>query len=493
MVKQPRLFSHKVLTLTRKKRWPLCALNTRNLPLPPPDATPYSFSSADALEALNSFHSLSAGGASGCRAAHIREAVASDRGNTLLGTMTRLINFLAAGKTPPTISPYLCGGNLFAAMKKTGGHRPIAVGETLRRWTAKCVAKKATLETANYLAPHQLGVGVKGGTEAAIHATSAIFHDNSIPDEDKWALQIDFQNAFNHISRAQMMEEIRQHCPKAAKWADTCYASPSHLFFGDKRLTSASGAQQGDPLASLFFSLVLQPLILKIREECPDLLLIFFLDDGTIVGRRRDLQKVFDLLSNEGPSFGLHLNPTKSSIRCGTNSHPDIDILDPLERGIPPSATAGFHLLRAPIGNIPFSRDAVEDRIRKIAEIFDHLHELNDAQTEFTLLRSCFSLPKLTYCLRTCDPGHLLPCYKTFDKIQAKSFSQLFGRPLDTNAMIQAFLPVKHGGVGLRSAGQHSSAAFIASNLQSRPILDKILPPHVTRRSLHNAFTLLQT
>ena len=146
-------------------------------PLPPPPVSPYFFNSEEVLAALHSFHSLSAAGPSGMRAAHFRDAVSSDRGNALLSTMTRLVNLLAAGKAPVFVAPYLCGGNLFAALKKSGGHRPIAVGESLRRWTAKCVARKATSDTASYLAPLQLGVGVKGGTEAIIHAASGLFND----------------------------------------------------------------------------------------------------------------------------------------------------------------------------------------------------------------------------------------------------------------------------------------------------------------------------
>ena len=53
-------------------------------------------------------------------------------------------------------------------------------------------------------------------------------------------------------------------------------------------------------------------------------------------------------------------------------------------------------------------------------------------------------------------------------------------------------LPVKLGGVGLRSAEQHSSAAFIASNIQSSQAVDKILSSNIARRSLHNTFSLLQ-
>ena len=124
--------------------------------LPPPPATPYTFNSAEVLNALHSFHTLSAGGPSSSRPAHFREAISSDRGNALLSTMTRIINLLSSGKAPRVITPFLAGGNLFAALKKTGGHRPIAVGETLRRWVAKCVAKKAVSDSAVFLAPNQL-------------------------------------------------------------------------------------------------------------------------------------------------------------------------------------------------------------------------------------------------------------------------------------------------------------------------------------------------
>ena len=69
----------------------------------------------------------------------------------------------------------------------------------------------------------------------------------------------------------------------------------------------------------------------------------------------------------------------------------EFDVADPLARGVPSAAPAGYHLLGAPVGDIPFSRDVVEERILKISEIFDRLPAIDDAQTEFALLRSCFS------------------------------------------------------------------------------------------------------
>ena len=211
-------------------------------PLPPPPAAPYSFTEAEVMEALNSFHSTSAGGPSGERPAHIKEAVNADRGENFLPTLTRLVNHLAAGRAPAAVTPYICGGNLFAALKKSGGHRPIAVGESLRRLTAKCVTRKATADAKDSLAPHQLGVGVKGGAEAIIHAVNAVFHDNNIADEEKWVLQVDFSNAFNGISREEMQERVREHCPKAAAWTETCYSTASHLFFNQTKISSPTGS-----------------------------------------------------------------------------------------------------------------------------------------------------------------------------------------------------------------------------------------------------------
>ena len=442
------------------------------------------------MEALLSFHSLSAGGPSGTRAAHIREAIGSDRGGTLLSTMTSIINNLAAGKVPSEVSPFLCGANLFAALKKSGGHRPVAVGETLRRWTAKCVTRKATADCEGYLTPNQLGVGVKCGAEAIIHAANTIFQDDSTPLERKWFLQIDFENAFNMIDRGAVIYAVRQHCPKAASWVETCYAAHTHLFFGHTRISSTTGAQQGDPLSSLLFALVLHPIILHLRETLPDLILnAWYLDDGTLSGTPSDLKTAFDVIQTQGSSVGLNLNASKSLIWCG-----DADVSnDPLQRGVPRAAADGFHLLGAPVGNIPFSRDAVDARIMKIGDIFDMLPSLNDSQIEFCLLRSCFSFPKFSYCIRTCEPKSIFPIYEKFDEEQLSTFSLSIGRQLDDAARKQAFLPVKLGGLGLRSAKQHAAAGFIASVSRTRPIVQALLPGNVRRRVLDDALSLLRT
>ena len=112
-----------------------------------------------------------------------------------------------------------------------------------------------------------------------------------------------------------MLEAIRQHCPKASAWAEYCYSRHSHLFFGVDRIPSEEGAQQGDPLALLLFGLVLHPLLLLVKEECPTLLLnVAYLDDVTLAGSKAVLQCAYDIFLSRGINLGLHLNPDKSLV-----------------------------------------------------------------------------------------------------------------------------------------------------------------------------------
>ena len=126
---------------------------------------------------VRSFPNGSAPGPSGLRPSHLREAVgcpSPDRANRFLSSLTSFLNLLAGGRAPPTITPHLCGASLLACRKKNGGHRPIAVGEVLRRLVSKCLAYVARSSAISLLAPLQLGVSAQGGYEAIVHATSQL-------------------------------------------------------------------------------------------------------------------------------------------------------------------------------------------------------------------------------------------------------------------------------------------------------------------------------
>ena len=78
-----------------------------------------------------------------------------------------------------------------------------------------------------------------------------------------------------------MLEQVCPQCPKDTSFAQMCDGAPSQLFFAKNCISSSTG----NPLAGLIFSLILQPIALSIREDWPNLLNAWYLDDGTLAGQ----------------------------------------------------------------------------------------------------------------------------------------------------------------------------------------------------------------
>jgi hypothetical protein len=97
-----------------------------------------------------------------------------------------LVNLLARGEAAPDARPFFCGATLVALRKEDATHRPIAVGETIRRLVSKSLAMGAKADARDILEPLQVGVGTPGGVEAVPHVQyflgsfalhSAYWHD----------------------------------------------------------------------------------------------------------------------------------------------------------------------------------------------------------------------------------------------------------------------------------------------------------------------------
>ena len=56
-----------------------------------------------------------------------------------LESLCRLVNIMSAGNVPTEVAPFLCGASHTALSKKSGGFRPIAVGEIFCRLVSKCL------------------------------------------------------------------------------------------------------------------------------------------------------------------------------------------------------------------------------------------------------------------------------------------------------------------------------------------------------------------
>ena len=94
-------------------------------------------------KAIKSFKKGTSPGPDDMRPEHLKEALASvaqNRSSRLLTVLVALVNIMVSRSLPKEVAGFLAGANLFAAIKKDGGFRPIAVDNTIRRLTSKCIA-----------------------------------------------------------------------------------------------------------------------------------------------------------------------------------------------------------------------------------------------------------------------------------------------------------------------------------------------------------------
>jgi hypothetical protein len=243
-------------------------------------------------------------------------------------------------------------------------------------------------------------------------------------------------------------------------------------------MDSRTGVQQGDPLGPLFFALVLQPVLSRIKREYPALLLnAWYLDDGALIGKLEDLAGVLTILHEAGPTTGLRLNMQKCevwwpSMDPGISDHfpPDISII----------ASPGVGLLGSPLGDPAFSEELVGKRVSGIQRSLDLLREVDDAQTQLALLRSCLGFPKFAFALRTCAPSAIPVAIAGFDSAIRKSLVDVLGgHGFSDDTRTQISLPVSLGGLGIPTAASKALPAFLASVSQSKTLQLAILPASI--------------
>ena len=171
-----------------------------------------------------------------------------------------------------------------------------------------------------------------------------------------------------------MFWEVRDRIPSMAAWIESCYMAQPFLRLGEHTILSSCGVQQGDSLGPLGFALTLQPIIEKIKEEVPNLLInAWYLDDGTLCGSASDLCAALAIIEEDGPARGLHRAKSLLHIPVGDPLNHN-----PLPADIP-STREGFDLLGSPIGPASHCESTVLRRVKKVQEILAKLGDLQDS------------------------------------------------------------------------------------------------------------------
>ena len=313
------------------------------------------------------------------------------------------------------------------------------------------------------LRPRQLGVGVSGGAEAAVHVARQ-FLDKIEPGQAMF--KIDFKNAFNSLRRDTMLETVRQNVPEIYNFCWLSYATPSELMYAGRLISSSEGNQQGDNLGALLFSLTVHPILTALESD----IVMGYLDDFSGCGSLDAVARDVALLERLAAEMGLSLNVSK----C------EIITLDPPESL--PGALQDFVYLspgEASLLGAPILTGTAMDAIleKKCSELRYAISRFSliTAHDALLILKNAMGACKLLYIMRAspCSDHRILV---EFDGLMRFALSGITNCDVTEVCWIQASLPVASGGLGIRSVVMLAPSAFLASAAATLCLQEQLLP-----------------
>jgi hypothetical protein len=146
---------------------------------------------------------------------------------------------------------------------------------------------------------------MRGGAEALIHKCRAWL---SGAPAFSGLLQLDFQNAFNSVHRAHLLDSVSRYCPFFYHYAQACYSSPATLFASGFTLSTEEGEHQGCPCGPLFFAASVHDLITSLPLPA-GAWTHWYLDEGYLAGPHHVLSELLPMIEDKGLSNWAAVEP----------------------------------------------------------------------------------------------------------------------------------------------------------------------------------------
>ena len=126
--------------------------------------------------------------------------------DTATTNLIRVARHFAPSQYPqPKIARAIGLGRMVALTKPNGRVRGIVVGDVLRRLVSRCLAQKYVQPIHTACQPHQFALATRSGTEAVVHALTAVTEANPTHT----ILSVDGVGAYDNISRNSMLQGLR--------------------------------------------------------------------------------------------------------------------------------------------------------------------------------------------------------------------------------------------------------------------------------------------
>ena len=125
--------------------------------------------------------------------------------DTATTNLIRVARHFAQASIPAEIARAIGLGRMVALTKPNGRVRGIVVGDVLRRLVSRCLAQKYAQPIHTACQPHQFALATRSGTEAVVHALTAVTEANPTHT----ILSVDGVGAYDNISRNSMLQGLR--------------------------------------------------------------------------------------------------------------------------------------------------------------------------------------------------------------------------------------------------------------------------------------------
>ena len=410
--------------------------------------------------------------------------------DTATTNLIRVARHFAQASIPAEIARAIGLGRMVALTKPNGRVRGIVVGDVLRRLVSRCLAQKYAQPIHTACQPHQFALATRSGTEAVVHALTAVTEANPTHT----ILSVDGVGAYDNISRNSMLQGLRD-VPEANRclpFVKMFYGAPSqyiwHSATGEAHIISqAEGGEQGDPLMPALFSLGQRAALRTMQQHLlPNESLLAFLDDVYVVVPPNRVRPVYDTLAHtlqSQASIQLNQGKTRAWNAAGIEPPNIRDLGEDVWVGNPnlPATSQGMTVLGAPIGSAAFVQHQLQQANQQHQHLLDRIPHLEDLQASWLLLLYCAS-PRCTYLLRMCSPNVTTEFANNHDFAVAACLRRLLAvDDLPAQALATAHLPLSQGGLGLTCASILATPAFWSSWADSLPVLHTQLPQYAAQ------------